>query len=343
MDQLMTTVDLTLNEIFDLASNCLQAAGANSDNARAVARTLMAAERDRATSHGLFRLPGYVAALKSGKVNGNADPHPTFATDVVLRCDGQNGYAPLAHERCLGALAQAASQHGLAVLALTRSHHFAALWPEIETLAAKGLVGMTCVSYMPSVAPYGARKALFGTNPMAFGWPRDGADPVVVDMATAAMARGEVAVAARDGHSVPEGVGLDADGQPTTDPSAILNGVLLPFGGYKGSALSMMIELLAGPMVGETVSAETAERDNGDGGPPQGGQFVLAMSPEKISGLNSSTQCEAFFERYVAMDGTRLPGQRRQANRADTGPRAVNAELVDRLRAMADPDGQGAS
>lgn len=330
----MSTTDLTLNEVFELARECLQAAGANDDNARALARTVMTAERDGSTSHGLFRLPGYVASLKSGKVNGKADPRPEFATDVVLRCDGQNGYAPLAHARCLGSLGQAAQQHGLAVLALTRSHHFAALWPEVETLAEQGLAAMTCVSYMPSVAPAGGAEPLFGTNPFAFAWPRQQATPVVVDMATAAMARGEVAVAARDGHSVPEGTGLDAHGEPTTDPARILDGVLLPFGGYKGSALAMMVELLAGPLVGETFSYQSAERDNGDGGPPQGGQFILALSPEKIAGHNGDAQCEAFFARYLGIDGTRLPGQRRHQNRGDTGPRKINTELVEKLRAM---------
>ncbi|MGB7183927.1 MAG: Ldh family oxidoreductase [Burkholderiaceae bacterium] len=330
----MSTTDLSLNEIFELATACLSAAGANSENARAVARTVMTAERDGSVSHGLFRLPGYVASLKSGKVNGAADPRPEFSTEVVLRCHGQNGFAPLAHARCLGPLGEAARKNGLAVLAITHTHHFAALWPEVETLAEQGLCALTCVSYKPSVAPAGGTKAFFGTNPIGFAWPRENDSPMVVDMATAAMAQGEISVAARDGHSVPPGTGLDASGQPTTDPAKILEGVILPFGGYKGSALSMMVELLAGPLVGEAFSYETAQRDNNDGGPAQGGQFVLAMSPELIAGQNSSAQCEAFFSQLLAIDGVRLPGERRHKNRTDNGPRAVNTALVEQLRAL---------
>ena len=91
---------------------------------------------------------------------------------------------------------------------------------------------------------------------------------MVFDMATASMAMGEVQVAKREGHSVPEGTGLDADGNPTTDPAAISDGgVLLPFGGHKGSAIAMMVELLAGGLIGEAFSYEARERDNGDGGP----------------------------------------------------------------------------
>ena len=104
------------------------------------------------------------------------------------------------------------------------------------------------------MAPAGSRQAFFGTNPIAFGWPRgDDRPPLVFDQATAAMARGEVMIAARDGKELPPGVGLGPDGQPSTDPKAVLEGVLLPFGGYKGSAISMMVELLAAGLIGAVV------------------------------------------------------------------------------------------
>lgn len=337
----MTTTTLTLPEIQKLAYRCLANAGADDANAGAVAETVMTAERDGSVSHGLFRVPGYVASMRSGKVNGQADPKVTSVSSVVLRCDGQNGYAPLALQRCLGPLADAAQTQGLAVLALTRSFHFAALWPEVEALAQRGLVGMSCVTSSPYVAPAGGASALYGTNPFAFAWPRESAPPMVIDMATAAMAHGEISVAARDGHMVPPGSGLNANGEPTTDPAEILKGVLLPFGGYKGSALALMIELLAGPLVGEAFSYETGERDNRDGGPAQGGQFVLAMDPQRIAGESSAAQCDAFFEKYLSIDGVRLPGARRHANRADTGPRQVNTVLLEKLRVLSEGESSG--
>jgi delta1-piperideine-2-carboxylate reductase len=329
----MTTTALSLDEIYDIANTVLISAGANEENADAVAQTVTRAERDGSHSHGLFRIPGYVASLKSGKVNGQANPKVDQRNAVVVHCDGDLGYAPIAHQRSLDTLAKAAQAQGIATLSLTRTHHFAALWPETETLARQGLVAMTCVSYMPNVAPFGSREKLYGTNPISFAWPRPDYEPLVFDMATAAMAMGEVQIKARDGGSVPPGTGLDAEGKETTDPAAIVKGMLLPFGGYKGSHIAMMIELLAGPLVGETVSFNSKARDSGDGGPPQGGQFILAMNPELLSGGQWKEEGEAFLARLASLDGVRLPAERRYRNRKESGPRAVNTELLKKIEA----------
>jgi delta1-piperideine-2-carboxylate reductase len=156
-------------------------------------------------------------------------------------------------------------------------------------------------------------------------------------MATAAMAMGEVMVAARDGHKVPLGTGLNKDGKETTDPKEIIKGsggVLLPFAGYKGSAIAMMVELLAGALVGETFSYETAEKDNKDGGPPSGGEFILAISPKKITGSDWENHADKFFKKMKSMDGVRLPGERRHKNRLDKGPREINKDLVEKIKKL---------
>ncbi len=330
----MRTVSLSLQEIEELARRCFSHNGCDADNTEALVRTVVTAERDGSMSHGLFRVPGYIASLRSGKVNGKARPKVSNKTAVIVNVDGDGGYAPLSIERGVPALVKAASQHGVAVMAATRVHHFAALWPETEAIAAHGLIGMACVCYTPFVAPAGGNKPLFGTNPISFAWPRPGKSPMVIDMATAAMAHGEVQIAAREGHSVPLGTGLDANGQMTTDPAAILKGMLLPFGGYKGSAIALMVELLAAGAVGESFSFEAAETDNKDGGPPRGGEFMLAISPVLLGGWGWAQHCEAFFERFEAIEGARLPGSRRHRNRLSDGPREINAELVERIRAL---------
>ena len=328
------TIDVDLDEIFSLAKAALINHGANEENADAVAKTVTNAERDGSISHGLFRIPGYIKALQSKKVDGSAKPEIEEVTPVILRCDAKNGFAPLAHQYGIKKLIEAAQKFGIAGLALQRCHHFAALWPEVEQISEQGLVGLTSVSYMPGVAPSGGATALFGTNPIAFSWPRPGNNPIVFDMATASMAKGEIQIAARDGHSVPLGTGLSASGELTTDASEIDKGVLLPFGGHKGSVIALMVELLSGPLVGETFSYETKERDNGDGGPAQGGQFILAMSPSILSGKDTSEQTEQFLKQYNNIDGTRLPGARRHENRNDTGPRKVNLELINTIKGL---------
>ena len=199
------------------------------------------------------------------------------------------------------------------------------------------MVGLACTPYMPAVAPAGATKPLFGTNPLSFAWPRPGKSPVVFDMATASMAMGEVQIAAREGHDVPMGTGLDKNGTMTTNPNEIADGgVLLPFGGYKGSAIAMMVELLAAGLVGENFSFEAKEGDNGDGGPPQGGQFILAMSPAMIAADNWDDHCEGFFNKLTGLDGVRLPGERRHKNRLSDAPRQINTPLVEKIRSLMD-------
>lgn len=128
--------------------------------------------------------------------------------------------------------------------------------------------------------------------------------------------------------------GLDSNGQLTTDPREILKGVLLPFGGYKGSAIALMVELLAAGAIGERFSFEAAEADNNDGGPPRGGEFMLAMSPDLLAGPHWAEHCEGFFRHFDAIEGARLPGSRRHQNRLSTAPRNIDANLVERIRAL---------
>ena len=331
----MATVSLTLDEIFDLAKNTLLANGCDDETASILSDLIMKAERDGSLSHGLFRLPAYVTGLKSGKINGKARPEIKSISPSVIKVLGNNCLAPMVLNKSIPELVKAAKENGVAVLAINNSHHMAAMWPETEAIAEQGLVAFACTSYKPAVAPAGAIKPLYGTNPISFAWPRKGKTPVVYDMATASMAMGEVQVAKREGHKVPLGTGLTKEGKDTTDPGEIADGgVLLPFGGYKGSGIAMMVELLAGALVGDNFSYETAEKDNNDGGPPSGGEFILAISPDKLSGNDWDKHSSEFFDKMKSMDGVRLPGERRHKNRLDKGPRNINEELVNKIKSL---------
>ena len=332
----MNTVSLSLKEILDLAKKTLLANGCDEENASILADTIMRAERDGSVSHGLFRLPAYVAGLKSKKINGKARPELENVAPSIIKVLGNNAVAPMVLSLGLPAVIDLAKKNGVAVLAIKNSHHMAALWPETEAIAEAGLVGIACTSYKPAVAPAGATKPLYGTNPISFAWPRPGKTPVVYDMATASMAMGEVQIAKREGHKVPLGTGLTKDGKETTDPGEIADGgVILTFRWvYKGSSIAMMVELLAGALIGENFSFETAAKDNNDGGPPSGGEFIIAISPEKISGKGWDNHADEFFNKMSAMDGVRLPGERRHKNRLDKGPRNINEELVNKIKSL---------
>ena len=331
----MATVSLKLDEIFDLAKKTLLANGCDNETASVLADLVMKAERDGSLSHGLFRLPANVSGLKSGKINGKARPEVKKISPSVIKVLGNNCLAPMVLNKGLPELIKTAKENGVAVLAINNSHHMAAMWPETEAVAEEGLVAFACTSYKPAVAPAGAIKPLFGTNPISFAWPRPGKTPVVFDMATASMAMGEVQVAKREGHKVPLGTGLTKEGKETTDPGEIADGgVLLPFGGYKGSGIAMMVELLAGALVGDNFSFETAAKDNNDGGPPSGGEFILAISPDKISGSGWDKHADEFFKKMSSMEGVRLPGERRHKNRLDKAPRKINEELVNKIKSL---------
>ncbi|MEQ9335289.1 Ldh family oxidoreductase [Thalassobaculum sp.] len=333
------SVHLSLGEVHALASRCLVANGCDAVNAGAVADTIAAAERDICLSHGLFRLPGYVASLRSGKVNGSARPQVEDLAPGVVRVDGKGGFAPLALQAGREPLMGKARSQGIAALALNDIHHFAALWPEVEALAEQGLCAFAFTAAFPYVVAAGGRRPIYGTNPMAFAWPRPGRDPLVFDQASSALARGEIMIAAREGHEVPPGTGIDADGNATTDPKAILDGgAQLPFGGYKGASIALMIELLVGALIGDKFSFEALAADNGDGGPPKGGELMLAIDPARFGDPEGfAAHAELLFAQITAEEGVRLPADRRRRNRATTATAgvAVDAALHARILDLA--------
>ena len=315
-------VRLALESVHEIATACLTGHGLSAEQARAVADTVTAAERDECHSHGLFRIPGYVNSLRAGTVARDAIPQVRKLAPAVVQVDAKGGFAPLALEVGAQPLADCAREMGIAALAIVNEMHFAALWPETERLAEQGLVAFAFVSAYSYVAPAGGNKPLYGTNPMSFAWPRADGRPLIFDQASSASARGEIMLHQRDGQVLPEGWAIDSEGHPTTDPDAALAGAQLPFGGYKGAAIALMVELLAGALIGDVFSFEASERNPGDGGPPRGGEFMIAIDPGKcVANGNSAAQllqAEKLFDQILSQEGARLPSQRRYDARART-------------------------
>jgi delta1-piperideine-2-carboxylate reductase len=306
----------------DLRTECiraLKAIGCDDANADAIAGTVCSAERDHCHSHGVFRMPGYLKSIRAGKANPVASPTWEKIAPGVIRGDGDNGFAPLSLKLMAPELAALARSQGVACLALTNMHHFAAMWPEMEMMTDEGLVAMTMTSAFPIVPPPGGTRPLFGTNPFAFGWPRSNGEAVIFDMATAARAHGEILIAAREGKTLEPGTIIDKHGNPSTDPADVHGGAILAFGGAKGALVSMMVELLAGALMGEPFSFETAQKVEADGLANRGGQLIIAMDPARFGDASGwASHAEALFAEMVKQDGVRLPSMRRYEARAMT-------------------------
>lgn len=332
------TVTLTLSQMWDLSLRTLTGNGFSEAHAEAIARTITACQTDECHSHGLYRLLVCVATRQAGKVT-NAEPVITDAAPGMVRADAQGAYSLLAFERGLPLLAEKARTQGLAALAITHCYHFSALWPEVEAIAAQGLVGLAMTPSHAWVAPYGGTRGVFGTNPLAFAWPRPEREPFVFDFATSAAARGEIELHRRAGKPIPEGWALDADGRPTTDAEAAMQGAMLTFGGHKGSALSAMIELMAGPLIGDFLSLESQAHDAGQGATPYHGELILAFDPQTFMGGQVAAhagRAEALFDAIVGQ-GARLPSQRRYEARArslKTGTVSLPAKLYRDILAL---------
>lgn len=333
------TTAIPLDRLTRTVTGIFARAGFSPAQAGAVARTIAAGERDGCTSHGIYRIEGCLRTLKAGKVVPDAEPVVHHDDSAVVRVDAGGGYANLAFERGAPVLAERARKLGLAALVINDCVHFAALWPEVETLAGMGLAAMSmCPSYA-TVAPAGGNRPLLGTNPFAFGWPRPGRDPYVFDFATSVAARGEIELYRRAGRPLPEGWAIDADGRPTTDPAAALAGAMLPFGGHKGSAISTMIELLAGAMIGDFTSAEALDWLGTTTLAPRHGQLVLAFDPAGFAARRGRDPLAAAETLLGAItdQGARLPSQRRFAARAEAMARGValsadDMAMLERLR-----------
>jgi len=335
----MSKTTLSVQELTTRVTEIFQRGGLSPLHAGALGRVIVSGERDACKSHGIYRIEGCLRTVKAGKVVPDSEPKLTTDDSAIVRVNAGGGFSNAAFEMGVPALAERAQALGVAALVINDCTHFSALWPEIEMLTDRGLVGMAmCPSYS-SVAPTGGTVALLGTNPFAFGWPRPGGDPYVFDFATSVAARGEIELHRRAGKTLPEGWAVDADGNPTTDPEAALAGAMLPFGGHKGSAISTMIELLAGVMIGDLTSEESLEALGTTTLAPAHGELILAFDPARFAGGRGGdpmARAEKLFEAILGQ-GARLPSQRRFVARAKANAEGItlNADemaMLDRLQ-----------
>lgn len=307
---------LSVGELTGLVAQVFVRHGVRPDNAAPVAETVAAAERDGSLSHGLLRLPGYVASLNCGWVDGKAVPLVVDAAPGLVAIDAANGFAQPALKAGVVLLIEKARAQGIAAVAIRNSHHFAALWPDIEPFAATRFIALTAVSSRSRMAVWGGTRKALGTNAMAFACPRPGRPPLVWDQASSVMAQGEVLLAAQRGEALPDGVGLDAAGARTSDPHALLDGgSLLPFAGHKGAAIAFMVEILAAALTGGPFGIEDAAGAIPGAQTSKAGQTVILIDSGRIPGGRYAERVDGLFAALADSGVSRLPAERRYARR----------------------------
>jgi (2R)-3-sulfolactate dehydrogenase (NADP+) len=308
---------LTLGEIERLAATALRRHGASERQAVSLAAGISAAERDGLKSHGLMYLPTYCEHLTCGKVIGAAEPALSRPAPASLVVDACSGFAHAAIDAGLPALVEAARSSGVASLAVRNSYNCGVLGYHTERIASSGLVALAFTNAPASIAPWGARKPVLGTNPWSLAVPDgSGGARFVIDQSASVVAKSEVMKRARAGESIPEGWAFDADGCPTTDPAAALKGTMVPAAGYKGVGSALLVEIFAACLAGATPGVEASPFSGTAGGPPRTGQFFLAVAPGPSSGGGFAERLETVVAAFVdEKSGGRLPGARRRAAR----------------------------
>lgn len=329
---------LRLEEIRDLAFHALTKSRTSEANAGPVAQSLAAAEADGIPSHGLLRLPTYCEHARVGKVDGMAEPAWRQAGPAAIVVDAMNGFAHPAIEIALQRLVRAAREQAVAAVAVCRSYNSGVMGHHVELLAEAGLVALAFANAPAVIAPWGGRKPVFGTNPIAFAAPRAKGPPLVVDQASSVVARGQVLLHAQRGEPIPSGWAMDAQGQPTTDPRAVLDGgSMAPAGSYKGVSIALIVEVFAAALAGPLYSFEAGSLTIDDGKPAGVGQFFVALDPARFAGAGFADRIDALCEAMLRDPNVRLPGARRYAVReaARIGGVEIDEKLHGWVKALA--------
>lgn len=280
------------DELEQVAREALSVAGAPAGEAAIVARSLVAANLAGHDSHGVLRLPQYLAAMGAGRIVPGAAIEIVHETPTTAVLDAHWGFGQVAAHRAAEIALAKAGASGLAAVAVRRSNHVGRLGEFVELIATRGMVGLMFVNGhggAHNTVPWGGAEARLCTNPLACGLPTGG-DPIVIDISTSAVAEGKVRTFRMRGAPVPEGWIVDSAGRPGTDPEVLYAqppGALLPLGGnvgYKGFALGLMVDVLAGALSGAGCSGPHPERG--------GNAFtIMAIDPRAFGAEQRFTAC----------------------------------------------------
>jgi LDH2 family malate/lactate/ureidoglycolate dehydrogenase len=241
----------------EFARRLLEAAGVPSSNAARVATSLVAANLRGVDTHGIQLLVFYLQRLEQGDIDPSAEGRVVSESGGCLLYDGENGLGQVVSDICCGHAARLAKQHGVSLVTARESNHFgcAAFWA--QRISDEGLIGIVMCNAPAGVPPWQGREGRVGTNPISMSVPGNGGKPWLLDMATTTVAAGKIFKAFLSGEpAIPAGWAMDSSGAPTTDTRAAYEGLLTPLGGYKGSGLALMVEILCGVLSGDGMSTQ---------------------------------------------------------------------------------------
>src|SRR3954454_19084967 len=323
--------------LFQLAVAALERAGANARMAHATARHLVAAEEQGLATHGMSRVPFYCGMLRKGRADGAAEPRLVADRGAVCLIDNADGLPYVSAQWAIEEVMQRARRNGIGFAGIRNSAHVGVLGIHLAPVAEAQLVGFAFTNSPAAIPPWGGKKPLFGTNPVAAAFPRREGAPLVIDLALTTVVRGRIMMAMRKGERIPEGWALDRHGKPTTDPKeAIEHGSLFPIGGAKGAMLALMFELICASLTGAAIGPEADSFFSEEGNRPRIGQSFIAIDPGGLAGR------EKYFERVETVVSTmlsdpevRLPGARRfAAERASRAGLEVPDDLLAQIEKL---------
>lgn len=330
----MTTKNLTLDQVYQLAFDALKNAGASAAAADAVAKSTRSAERDGISSHGLMYIPIYAEHLRCGKVSTTAEPQVSQSTLSAVSVDAQSGFAHTAIAAGFPQLIAAAKAQGIAVMTVKNSYNCGVLAYHTEQLAEAGLVGLGFTNAPASIAPIGGNKPVVGTNPFSLATPDGkGGFSLLIDQSSSVIAKSEIVKRNNAGETIPEGWALDANGNPTTNPEQGLKGSMVPSGGYKGVGVGLMVEVMAAALSGAVLGINASPFAGTAGGPPNTGQLFIAINPEKLSGQQFYDAMQSLLGAITEQEGTHVHGTSRLKKRLknDADGIEVDATLFERI------------
>ncbi|MEX2263904.1 MAG: Ldh family oxidoreductase [Bryobacteraceae bacterium] len=277
-------------ELTAFAENILVALKVPRDRASLAAQVLIGANLRGIDSHGVQLLQYYAGQLEHGDVDPQTVGHVISETGACLLYDGENGLGHPISQICCNHAIRLAGEHGLGMVVVRESNHFGAAYFWARMMSATGQIGIVICNASPMVPPWQGKETRFGTNPICVSVPGGREEPWLLDMATTTVAAGKLYKAGINGvETIPAGWAMDSDGVPTTDTQKALKGLLMPLGGYKGSGLAMMVEILCAVLSGGAMSTQLGGIRL-RGRPMRVNQMFLAIDPARFLPLGEFTE-----------------------------------------------------